>query len=110
MGAPRAEPVVQFYNGTDSNHSIWFIAPAKEQLALTADWMSHVISFGCVLNKSGGRRPKCSDLGDADPVFETGAASLYLPAFHKRIGCSGWNRTSTVPLNKRVDYYYPTEQ
>ena len=81
----------------------------------------------------------------ADPVFKTGAASLYLPAFQigtrGRIltfivgvrstalcvlsyasvcwrmatmrtaanGCSGWNRTNTVPLNRRVDYCYPTE-
>jgi hypothetical protein len=30
---------------------------------------------------SGGRRRYCPDLGIADPVFETGAASLYLPAF-----------------------------
>jgi len=28
---------------------------------------------------------KYADLGDADPVFETGAASLYLPAFRLRI-------------------------
>ena len=26
------------------------------------------------------------------------------------IGCSGWIRTSTVPLNRRTDYCYPTEQ
>jgi len=26
--------------------------------------------------KAGGRRRQCSDLGDADPVFETGAASF----------------------------------
>ena len=26
------------------------------------------------------------------------------------IGCSGWNRTNTVPLNRRVNYFYPTEQ
>src|ERR1051325_4945818 len=25
-------------------------------------------------------------------------------------GCSGWNRTNTVPLNRPVDYSYPTEQ
>ena len=25
-------------------------------------------------------------------------------------GCSGWTRTNTDPLNRRVDYYYPTEQ
>ena len=73
----------------------------------------------------------------ADPVFRTGAASLYLPAFRKLVlaegispsspmleasrsmielreqletGCPGWSRTSTSPLNKRVDYYYPTGQ
>ena len=73
----------------------------------------------------------------ADPVFKTGAASLYLPAFLKLVlaegispsspmleasrsmielrerletGCPGWSRTSTAPLNKRVDYYYPTGQ
>ena len=60
-----------------------------------------------------------------DPVFETGAASLYLPAFHKwsgwqewpcdllvsnpdrsglltihpEIGCQGWTRTNTERLN-----------
>src|SRR4030095_5690674 len=27
-----------------------------------------------------------------------------------RDGCSGWGCTSTVPLNRRVDYCYPTEQ
>jgi hypothetical protein len=26
------------------------------------------------------------------------------------IGCPGWIRTSTVPFNKRADYYYPTGQ
>jgi len=34
---------------------------------------------------SGGRRRYCSDLGVTDPVFKTGAASLYLPAFRERI-------------------------
>ena len=29
---------------------------------------------------------------------------------HWETGCSGWNRTSTAPLNKREDYCYPTEQ
>jgi hypothetical protein len=47
---------------------------------------------------------KCSDLGDADPVFKTGAASLYLPAFQKlaaRVGlaptpCGLTNRRATL--------------
>ena len=44
-----------------------------------------------------------------DPVFETGAVSLYLPAFHKlacraealwaKAGCQGWTRTNTERLN-----------
>ncbi len=34
-------------------------------------------------------------------------AYICLPS---KIGCSGWTRTSTVPVNSRVDYYYPTEQ
>ena len=32
---------------------------------------------------------KCSDLGVADPVFKTGAASLYLPAFRKMVRVTG---------------------
>ena len=36
----------------------------------------------------------------ADPVFETGAASLYLPAFRK-IGCQTWTRTKTSGLTGR---------
>ena len=35
-----------------------------------------------------------------DPVFETGAASLYLPAFRK-IGCQTWTRTKTSGLTGR---------
>ena len=47
--------------------------------------------------------------GDADPVFETGAASLYLPAFHKMAarvglaptpnGLTGRHATLTTPGN-----------
>ena len=31
----------------------------------------------------------------ADPVFKTGAASLYLPAF-REIGCQTWTRTKVL--------------
>src|SRR5512137_109103 len=44
-----------------------------------------------------------------DPVFETGAASLYLPAFHK-IGCQGWTRTNTERLNRPPCYFDTTWQ
>src|SRR3954447_13478945 len=39
---------------------------------------------------------KCSDLGNADPVFETGAASLYLPAFHELVLAEGVSPPSPV--------------
>src|SRR5689334_18780064 len=70
-----------------------------------------------------------------DPVFKTGAASLYLPAFHKwsgwqelhlrpprsergrllltlhpEIGCQGWTRTNTVRFNKPSCYFDTTWQ
>jgi hypothetical protein len=55
-----------------------------------------------------------------DPVFETGAASLYLPAFHKlacraeavwaKAGCQGWTRTNTERLNKPPCYFHTTWQ
>src|SRR5512137_2908404 len=44
-----------------------------------------------------------------DPVFETGAASSYLPAFHK-IGCQGWTRTNTERLNRPPCYFDTTWQ
>ena len=31
-------------------------------------------------------------------------------SYGSEIGCPGWIRTSTVPLNRRTDYCYPTEQ
>src|SRR6059036_2281839 len=68
----------------------------------------------------------------ADPVFKTGAVSLYLPAFqkwsgwrelhsrpprsergrllltlHAEIGCQGWTRTNTVRFNKPSCYLTP---
>jgi hypothetical protein len=71
----------------------------------------------------GAGNALASDL--SDPVFGTGAASLYLPAFHKwsgwqelhlrpprseqgrllltihpEIGCQGWTRTNTERLNR----------
>ena len=71
----------------------------------------------------------------ADPVFKTGAASLYLPAFqkwsgwrelhsrpppseggrllltlHPEIGCQGWTRTNTVRFNKPSCYFDTTWQ
>jgi hypothetical protein len=45
----------------------------------------------------------------ADPVFETGAASLYLPAFRK-IGCQGRTRTNTERLNRPSCYFDTTWQ
>ena len=70
-----------------------------------------------------------------DPVFETGAASLYLPAFqkwsgwqelhlrpprseqgrllltiHPEIGCQGWTRTNTERLNRPPCYFHTTWQ
>ena len=55
-----------------------------------------------------------------DPVFETGAASLYLPAFHKlasraeargaKAGCQGWTRTNTERLNRPPCYFDTTWQ
>ena len=44
----------------------------------------------------------------ADPVFKTGAASLYLPAFQN--GCQGWTRTNTVRFNKPSCYFDTTWQ
>ena len=71
----------------------------------------------------------------SDPVFETGAASLYLPAFqkwsgwqelhlrpprsergrllltlHPEIGCQGWTRTNTERLNRPPCYFDTTWQ
>jgi hypothetical protein len=46
-GSPRCGS--ESAGGSDSDNSIWFIASAKEQLALTANWISHGISFGYVL-------------------------------------------------------------
>src|SRR5437660_6854833 len=71
----------------------------------------------------------------ADPVFKTGAASLYLPAFQKwsgwqelhlrpprseqgrllltlnpEIGCQGWTRTNTERLNRPPCYFDTTWQ
>jgi hypothetical protein len=71
----------------------------------------------------------------ADYVFETGAASLYLPAFqkwsgwqelhlrpprseqgrllltlHPEIGCQGWTRTNTERLNRPPCYFDTTWQ
>src|SRR6476620_7378472 len=55
-----------------------------------------------------------------DPVFETGAASLYLPAFQKlacravarraKAGCQGWTRTNTERLNRPPCYFDTTWQ
>src|SRR6185436_12616180 len=69
----------------------------------------------------------------ADPVFKTGAASLYLPAFqkwsgwkelhlrpprseqgrllltlHPEIGCQSWTRTNTERLNRPPCYFDTT--
>src|SRR6266404_9217934 len=71
----------------------------------------------------------------ADPVFKTGAASLYLPAFqkwsgwqelhlrpprseqgrllltlHPENGCQGWTRTNTERLNRPPCYFHTTWQ
>src|SRR5215470_17550685 len=72
---------------------------------------------------------------NADPVFGTGAASLYLPAFHNwsgwqelhlrpprskrgrllltihpENGCQGWTRTNTKRLNRPPCYFDTTWQ
>jgi hypothetical protein len=39
-----------------------------------------------------------------------GASAIGDWLFIEGVGCSGWTRTSTGPLNRREDYYYPTEQ
>ena len=38
-------------------------------------------------------------------------APLFILSYRSmKIGCPGWIRTSTIPLNRRADYCYPTEQ
>ena len=44
--AHGAEAKLQLRGRADSDNTIWFIALAKEQLALIADNRFHVISFG----------------------------------------------------------------
>src|SRR5258705_8295310 len=41
-------------------------------------------------------------------AFHPTRSAIVNPPF--KSGCSGWNRTNTVPLNRRTDYSYPTEQ
>ena len=74
---------VQFRNRPDSNDTAWLITSAKEQLALEAEERASW-DFLSLRVKIGGRRWQSLDLRvERDPVFGTGAASLYLPAFRK---------------------------
>jgi hypothetical protein len=70
------------FHRTNPEGAAWFVALAKEQLALIAKNGLHGIPFimGLKLVKGVGNAPTSAH---ADPVFETGAASLYLPAFQK---------------------------
>ena len=79
-GARRQEYQIPPGGRTDSNDPVWLITFAKEQLALITDDTPHGISFGYwfVLAEGVGNAPTSVD---TDPVFRTGAASLYLPAF-----------------------------
>ena len=58
-----------------------------------------------LLYTTGGGEPR-PGVAPGSPAYKAGASRVYACA--ARNGTSGWIRTITVPLNRRVDYCYPT--
>jgi hypothetical protein len=69
----------------DPEGAAWFIAFAVKQLALITENGFHEISFRLRVKKMAEGVGNAPTSANADPVFETGAASLYLPAFRRLV-------------------------